>query len=228
MLVSRRTIAAMLAMGLVAGAMAMPADAAKKKRKKKKPKPVATVMYMHGQQSFGEVDGAIWLANGSSPESPMTLDGVEPEGSSAKSQAIGSPAFNSNCTGLPSGFPTFTGAFEGTITGDVKLIANFDGAAAAVARIWADVGAFQACNEEYIEPNAEVEFDAESGEVEIVFEGVNIPATSSLMVEILIPERAAPMPRLQYDAESAATRLEFGCFPPKGAKTCVPEAEAEE
>lgn len=226
--VSRRMIAVVLAMGLLGGAMTMPADAAKKK-KKKKPKPVATVLYMHGEQNFGEIDGALWLAGGSPPESPMTIDGAEPEGSSAKSQAIGSPAFNSECTGLPSGFPTFTGAFEGTITGDIKLIANFDGAAAAVARIWADVGAFQACNDDYIQPNAEVEFEAESGEVEIVFEGVNIPATSSLMVEILRPEvPAAPMPRLQYDAESAATRLEFGCFPPKGAKTCVPEAEAEE
>jgi len=52
MLVSRRTIAAMLAMGLVAGAMAMPADAAKKKRKKKKPKPVATTVFMEGGGLF--------------------------------------------------------------------------------------------------------------------------------------------------------------------------------
>lgn len=227
MLVSKRMIAVALSLGLVAGALAMPAEAAKKK--KKAPKPVETVLYMHGEQNFGEVDGAMWFADGTSPESPMTLDGVAPEGSSAKSQAIGSPVWNSKCTGLPLGFPTFTGKLEGTITGDVKLLANFQGIPqAGVARIWADVGAFQACNDDYIEPNAEIEFEATSGEVEIVFEQVEIPAMASIMVEILIPQRAAPTPRLLYDAESAASRLEFGCIPPKGAKACVVTEEAEE
>ncbi|MGH2757403.1 MAG: hypothetical protein ACRDI3_06410 [Actinomycetota bacterium] len=223
----RRSLVLVLVMTLCMGSFAA-AEAAKKKKKKKPPKPVATTLYMHGQQTLGEIDGAMWLADGSPPESPMTVDGVEPEGSSSKSQAIGSPAFNSQCTGLPVGFPTFTGQLTGTISGDAKLIAYFNGSSGtAEARIWVDVGAFQACNDDYIEPHAMVEFEAASGEVEIPFTGVNIPAQATIMIEFVIPERSAPNPRLQYDSTDTLTRFEFGCFPPAGAKSCVPPPAEE-
>ncbi len=215
----KKTLSIALGVALVLGAMAAaPAQAGKKK----KAKPVAMTYFMHGQAPFGEVDGAQWLADGSSPQSPLTLDATEPEGSNAKSMAIGSPVWNSACTGLPLGFPTFSGELAGTIVGDATLKVSFQGAPqSGVARIWADVGAFQACNDEYIEPAAEVPFDAGSGELEIKFEGLKLAATGSIMIELLVPERAAPTTRLQYDATGAPSSFTFNCIPASGS-SCAP------
>jgi len=222
----RRSLILVLVMSLCLGSFAV-AEAKKKKKKKKGPKTVATTLFMHGQSPYGEMDGVQWFASQSPPESPMTVDAVEPDGST-KSMAIGSPTWNSNCTGLPLGFPTFTGQFSGTITGDAKLIAHFDGSSGtAEARVWVDVGAFQACNDDYIEPHAMAEFEAASGEVEIPLTGLNITGASTIMIEFVIPGRSAPMPRLQYDSGDAPTRFEFSCLPPAGATTCVPEPEGE-
>lgn len=219
----RKILSVTVMLALVFGAFASaPAQAAKKK---KKPKPVETTLFMHGQAPLGEIDGAVWLADGfpePSQESPMTLDAVEPDGGSSKSMAIGSPVFNSQCTGLPSGFPTFTGPLSGTITGDAKMNVSFQGPGAnAVARIWVDIGAFQFCNDEYVEPHAQVEFEAASGEVEIVFEDLDLTASSSIMIEILVVGRAAPTPRLQYDSTGAPSSFTFGCIPASGT-SCVP------
>lgn len=213
----KRFLSVTLMLALVFGAFsAVPAQA----KKKKKPKPVETTLFMHGVAPLGEIDGAVWLAE-QSPESPMTLDAVEPEGGIAKSMAIGSPIWNSECTGLPLGFPTFTGPLSGTISGDAKMNVSFQGPAqAAVARIWVDIGAFQFCNDEYVEPHALVEFEAASGEVEIVFEDLKIPASSSIMIEILATG-PTPNPRLQYDSTGTPSSFTFGCIPASGT-SCVP------
>ena len=53
----KRMLVVGLAAGLVAGALAMPADA-KKTKKPAAAAPVATTMYMHGPSPLGEADGA--------------------------------------------------------------------------------------------------------------------------------------------------------------------------
>jgi hypothetical protein len=222
----RKMLVVGLAAGVVAGALVMPAQA--KKKKPKPPPPVATTMFMHGPSPIGELDGAQWLADGSSPESPMTLDGVAPTGGQSKSQAYFSPALNDQCTGLPAAFPTFTGKLIGTIVGDAKLTLHFMSAPATIkARIWADIGAFTMCNDDYVEPVAEVDVEIPAGQskVEVVFPGLNLPATASIMIEVLAPsgtDWGAQVGRLLYDSTTTDSKIEFGCIPPSGATSCLP------
>ena len=221
----RKLLIVGLAAGVVAGALVMPAHA---KKKKKPPPPVATTMFMHGPSPIGEVDGAQWLADGSAAQSPMTLDGVAPTGGQAKSQAYFSPALNDQCTGLPAAFPTFTGNLTGTIVGDAKLTLHFLRAPATIkARIWVDIGAFTMCNDAYVEPASEVDVEIPGGQskVEVVFPGLNLPATASVMIEVLAlsgPDWGGQVGRLLYDSTTTDSKIEFGCIPPSGAASCIP------
>ncbi|MDQ3957670.1 MAG: hypothetical protein M3273_05035 [Actinomycetota bacterium] len=211
-----------LAAGLVAASLAGPAVA------KKKPKPVPVTMYMHGAQPLGEIDGAQWAADGFGAKSYTTLDTTEPSGAQPKSQFYGNPALNDQCSGLPLGFPTFTGDFAGTIVGDAKLTIHTAGAPGKIiARIWGDVGAFTACNDAYIPPTSEIEVDvpAGQGEVEAVFPGLNLKASTMILIEILTPSgtdaAGRPVGRLLYDSTATPSRIEFSCIPASGT-ACTP------
>lgn len=219
----RRVVVLVLAAVVVGGALsASPAQAGKKKAK-----PVATKLYLHGQAPFGEVDGAQWAADGFAAQSPMTLTAEEPAAGPPKSMNYFNPALNDQCTGLPLGFPTFTGELSGTIVGDAKLTAHFASVPAKVtARLWADIGAFVGCNEGYIEPASEVVVDVPGGhsEVEIVFKGLKLPAQASIMLEILVPsgtDSGGSVGRLLYDSTDMASVLEFKCIPASGT-SCTP------
>lgn len=215
-----------LAVGLVAGAIASPAVAGKKK----KVKPVKTTLYMHGQAPAGEADGLQWLADGAGPQSPMTLDTNEPTDPAPKSMNYFSPLLNDECTGLPLGFPTFTGPLAGTIVGDAKMTLHFASAPATIkARIWADVGAFSACNssagENYIEPASEVDVEVPAGSnaVEVVFPKLKLKSTSFVMIEVLAlsgTDYKGQVGRLLYDSTATPSSITFNCIPVKG-KSCA-------
>lgn len=212
----RKALIVALVSGLIAGALVGPATAGKKK-----PKPVATTMYFHAPSQFGEVDGAQWAADGFA-KPPGFLDATEPAAGPPKSQSLGNPALNTQCAGLPLGFPTFQGDFAGTIVGDATIIANFVSPPGTVtARLWTDTPAFS-CNEGYIAPASEVVVDVPAGqnEVEIVFPDLNLPGQSWILLELL-GEGATYEGRLLYDSSDAMTRLEFNCIPASG-KSCTP------
>lgn len=213
----KKLIVTALVVGLVASVAVTPAMAGKKK---KSGKPVATTLYFHGTKPLGEIDGAEWFtALGGPPLTTLTVD--EPVDAFPKSQALGNPALNTKCTGLPLGFPTFQGNLDGTIVGDAKITATFATPPGKVtARIWADVPNFS-CNDGYIEPASEVVVDLPAGEneVEIVFPGLKLKAGYWILVELLGAGATYPG-RLLYDSPSAATRIEFNCIPTSGP-TCT-------
>jgi hypothetical protein len=215
-------LVATLAFGIAGG------SAAAKKKKKKKAKPVETTLYMHGPSQFGEVDGVEWFAGGGAGMSPLTLDTNEPGAGQPKSMNYFSPPFNDQCTGLPLAFPTFNGDVTGTIVGDATLKLNFLSAPATgvLARIWADVPPFSACNDAYIEPASEVAFDIPAGrnEVEVVFEDLNLKSQSFVLIEVLAMSGAdwrGQTGRLLYDSADAASSFTFNCLPAKGT-SCTP------
>ncbi len=222
----RKLLIVALTAGLVAASLTTPAAAGKKKAK-----PVETTLFMHGQAPFGEVDGAQWFADGLGAQSPMTLDTEEPSGALPKSMNFFSPLLNDECTGLPLGFPTFTGALAGTIVGNAKMTLHFASAPSTIkARLWTDVGAFAGCNssagENYIEPASEVDVVVPPGQssVEVVFPKLKQKAAGSIMIEVLAlsgSDYKGQVGRLLYDAPSAATNIVFDCIPAKGSKTCA-------
>jgi len=220
MLVSRRMIAVVLAMGLLAGAMTMPADAAKKK-KKKKPKPVATTVFMEGGASFGEQDQ---LGDGT------FLQLVAAEGSGEKSMGmpnlVATP--NMNCAGN-SLWPVFVGAISGRVLGDMKVSFPAFGQGGEVeVRVWPDIGA-QSCNDSYVEPAGFVVVDMPTGEglVEATIEGLDFTAESLMMIQ-LTPVVQAPPTYGRAFYGTADSKVEFECLPPKGEKACIAPAEPEE
>lgn len=215
----KRAIAVALALGLLGSSFVVPASA-------KKAKPVKTTLYMHGQTPSGEVDGVQWFADGAGFQSPLTLDTTEPSDPMPKSMNYFNPALNDQCTGLPLGFPTFTGTLAGTIVGDAKMTLHFASAPAAIkARIWTDIAPFSACNENYIEPASEVDVDVPAGQnaVEVTFPKLKLKAANSIMIEILAlsgSDYRGQVGRLLYDSTAAPTSITFNCIPAAGAKTC--------
>jgi hypothetical protein len=223
----KKIITLALVTGLVVGSLAVSADAAKKK-KKKKPKAVKTTMYMHGYSQVGEQDGAEWLANSlqGAAAAVMQMDGTKPGDGTPKSMNVNNPALNTQCAGLPAGFPTWQGNVAGKITGDIKLSGHFASAPGqkVTGRIWADTAIFS-CNDGYVEPAAEVTVDVPAGQgtAEIVFEDMKLKPKMQLMVEI-IGGSATTASRVLYDSTTAETKLEFSCVPAKG-KTCLVAAQ---
>ena len=190
-------------------------------------KPVATTLFAHGVQPLGELDGVEWAAAAFPQKSPLTLDPEEPQGAEAKSMTFASPYINSVCTGSPLAYPSFEGTIAGTIKGDIELTAHFLAAPGKVtARLWVDTTVFN-CNDAYIEPNIEVEFDVPAGQNEVVVKLPNkvLKAKQLILLEILVDDIAqgyqGQFGRVLYDSTDAATRLEFTCIPASGT-SCVP------
>lgn len=211
----RRTIATVLALGLLVAPAGAPAGA----KKKAGAKPVKTELYLHGYSAFGEVDGADWLVNGS-PAMKMTPD--DPTESFPRSMTLNTPGLNTQCTGLPAGFPTWVGNISGTVTGDVTLTAGFAGAGTfATARLWVDIPVFS-CNESYVPANHEVVFELAPGQssVDIVFEDVKLTAQSLIMIELLGSGARGTASRVLYDSGEAPSVLSFKCIPASG-KSCA-------
>ena len=213
----KKALVLALTVGLVAGAMSVPAVA------KKKAKPVATTFFLHGNMPVGDgLETASNLTDGTI----MRMDGNEPTEAYPKSMSYSLPVGNAACTGNPL-FPSWEGRLAGKIVGDVKFMANFASApGTAIARIWTDVP-FSSCTsgtagtEAFVDPLAEVEVEVPPGqnEVEIVFEDINVKVLSNMIVEL---HQSAPTSqgRVLYDSPDFASRVEFRCVPASG-KSCL-------
>lgn len=217
----RKSIAVALSLGLLAGALALPAEAAKKK----KAKPVKTTLYMHGDLPVGDL--AEWI-EGASGGTHNQMDTTEPAAGPPKSHSYTLfPVGNTQCAGNEL-FPSWEGKVTGTIVGEMKLYANTLALPSTViARVWVDVP-FGSCTsstagvDNFVEPIAEVEAEVPAGsnEVEIVFEKLKVPATFNVIIE-LHQTNPANQGRVLYDSADFPTRVEFDCIPPKGEKACA-------
>lgn len=210
----RRLIVIGLVAGLLAGTLGLPAEAAKKK----KPKPVATTLFLDGENTFGEQDQLV-------DDTFLKLVTAEP--SAEKSHGIPNYVVgpNTNCAG--NGLvPVFVGSLTGRVVGDMKVTFNaFASGGSVEIRVWPDVAA-QACNESYVPEagSAEVALPSGEGTVEAVIEGLDFTASSGMMIQVTPVIGGAPsFARAFYG--TADSKVEFECFPAKGAKTCAPEAE---
>lgn len=206
----RRVAVVTLMLILVAGALA-PAEAAKK--------PVKTTLYLHGNYPLGEMDGIDWFANGTPP---MAMDAREPSEEIPKSMVMNVPGLNTQCTGLPLGFPTWLGNMNGTIVGDAVLTLNVvTSPILLTARLWVDTPVFL-CNDGYVQPNSEVTVEVPPGSnvVEVKFPKLRLRAQSLVMIEIL--GLGVPRGRVFYDATGFASALSFRCIPGSGSR-CAPK-----
>lgn len=210
---SKRIITLGLVLGLIAGAMAVPAAA-----KKKKPKPVApvaTTLFMDGVSQFGESDQ---IGDGTY----LKLQAAE--GGGEKSMMIpnytGGP--NTDCAGN-SLMPVFTGPVAGHVVGDMKITfpAMSTPTAKVEIRVWPDVAA-QACDADYIEPAGSVIVDlpAGQGNVEAVIPALDFTSSGILMVQLTAVLGAPSYARAFYG--TADSKVEFSCIPATGAASCLP------
>jgi hypothetical protein len=206
---SKRLIAVGLAAGLMAGMIAMPAEAAKKKKK-----PVPTTMFLDGTSTWGEEDQIA-----SSTYLKLAAAAGDGEKSMAVPNYFGGP--NTECAGN-SLMPVFVGSVSGRVIGDLKI--TFDAmstpASEVEIRVWPDLSA-QACNEAYVPPfgSTTVAMPAGSGTVEATIEGLDFTAAAGMMIQIT-PVLGGPPSygRVFYGTETS--KIEFSCVPKSGT-TCV-------
>lgn len=226
---SKRVIVTGLVLGLLAGALVMPAEAAKKK-KPAAPAPVPTVMYLEGSADTGEEDAGVPVV-----ASGEYLQLTKAPGTGEKSMGIYSYSAgpNNKCAGN-SLFPVFQGAFAGTITGDLKVTFEAMGTPGSKVevRVWPDLGATPEapiCNDAYIEPAGAVEVPLPSsrGPVEAVIPGLNVTAGTNLVIQLTAVAGSATAPtvppfvgRAYYGLDT--TKVEFSCLPASGAASCLP------
>ena len=217
----KKVLATAAVLGLIVGAMSAPAAAAKKK--KKAPQPVPVTMFFHGSETLGEADAVDNLNNGGTL---LPMDTTEPTGSQSKSfpilDLVATP--NESCSGSPL-FPSWSGQFAGTVTGDVKVVFNTIASLGSVdVELFVDVGPLS-CNDTYSDPVAETTVDLPSGTgtVEAVIEGVKFEVGGILVVMINPRNLDAPATgRVLYDSPTDASRIELTCIPASGATTCTP------
>jgi hypothetical protein len=214
----KRFLTVLLVLGLVASALVAPASAGKRKAK-----PIATTFYFHGQSPVGEPDGLDGaLAGAVTGTGYAKMDATEPTGAPPKSMTIvsyvGGP--NTTCGGSYLS-PAWIGDMVGTVVGDVKV--TFDAISTPTGQVdvqlYPDQTAF-ACE---ISPAAEVRVDlpAGPGQVEAVIEDVKVPVLASLMVQITPVTDTPYYSRVLYDSPDYPSKVEFGCIPAAGAKSCA-------
>lgn len=225
----KKLLIAGLAAGLLASSFVSPATAGKKK----KAKPVATTLFLHGTEKFGEMESFSLVADGY-----LKMDTKAPTGADTKSKGITNYGIgpNTRCAGNTL-FPTYVGDLRGKVTGDVKVSLNTlaSPGGAVEVRIWPDVASLacdSATSADYIEPagSVVVPLPPGQGKVEAVIEGVDFSAVSGLMLQVSpatidlpSPVGRRPLPpffgRLLYDSEAAPSSISFSCTPSSG-KTC--------
>lgn len=224
----RKFIVIGLVVGLVAGALALPAAA----KKKKKAKPVATTLYFEGNETIGETESFTLIADGY-----LALTPEEPGDGTPKSKQLTNYVRgpNNQCAGN-SLWPVYVGELSGKVQGEMKVVFHTASTPGEVlVRVWPDVMS-QMCTQEtlgafdYPEPAAEmtVAVPPGPGEVEAVFEDVNFEAVAGLMVQISPVVMDTPagsvfpplVGRVLYGASSTPSRIEFGCIPASG-KSCA-------
>lgn len=215
----KRFLTILLVVGLVASAFVAPATAAKKK----KAKPVATALYFHGHTAIGEADALDGALGGAATGTGYPkMDTTEPTGQPPKSMVVvsyvGGP--NTTCAGSPLA-PAWIGDMTGTLVGDVKV--TFDAISTPSGQVdvqlFPDQTAF-ACDLTSL-AQVRVDLPPGAGQVEAIIEDVKLPVLAALMVQIT-PVTATPyVSRVLYDSPDYPSKIEFGCIPSAGAKTCA-------
>ena len=220
----KKSLVLLLILGLVAGALSVPATAAKKKKK-----PVATTLYLHGNTPIGEVDSVEGLNAGTY----MGMDATEPSNPEPSSIGLVGPIAgqagpNTDCAGNQL-FPIWTGSLAGKVKGDLKVTFDVVASGGTVdLRIWPDVsslmcdGGLDGSANSYVPPAAQQEVTLPNGPgtVEATFEDVKFKAVGSLMFQITVLE-TPPYGRVLYNSADFPARLEFTCIPASG-KSCTP------
>ena len=203
-----------LAVAVVAGVLNAPLAQAK-------PKPVTVTQYLHGTQSFGELQRPFGQGDFA------VMDSTAPTGTSARSSGltnyVGGP--NTECAGN-SLFPVWIGAIDGTPTGDAKvdLFLQTYGSGAFEVRLFANVTE-QLCNADYPGALASETVTLTNGQdkASVVLKNFNRKGKpmGSLMMQLTPVVTAPPyVARVQYDAASVNSRITFSCLPKPGKKTC--------
>ncbi|MFP5352292.1 MAG: hypothetical protein ACLGIB_07005 [Actinomycetota bacterium] len=224
----KRLLIVGLLAGLVASSLLSPAAAGKKK----KAKPVATTLYLHGTERFGEMESFSVVS-----DAYLSMDPTKPTGTDSKSKGITNYGVgpNTRCAGNTL-FPTYVGELSGAVKGDMKVVLNTiatPGAAVEI-RVWPDIASLlcdSATSADYVEPAASVVVPLTPGQgtVEAVLEDVDFAAAASLMLQVSpatmdVAGTQRPLPpfvgRLLYDSEAAPSSISFSCTPSSG-KTCA-------
>ena len=222
----RKVLIAVLSVGLLAGALTVPALG-------KKAKPVTTTLYFHGASAAGEAD-SFPIAN----DINLKMDPQEPEGSEPKSKqivnAVGTP--NGRCAGN-NFFPLWQGEVAGKVVGDVKVtFGAVSSPGSVLIRVWPDVFGLMcdstaAGTTDYPEPARELVADVTgAGVFEAVLKGKPFIATANMMVQISpleqeVAEGETVFPplvaRVLYDSIDYPSNIQFKCIPAAG-KSCTP------
>jgi hypothetical protein len=223
----KRSFTVVLVLGLIAGALAVPAQA-------KKAKPVTTTLYMHGPSQFGEMDSDGLVNSGYLP-----MDTTKPSGSTPKSKQVTNYVVGPNaiCAGNAL-FPTWTGHLTGRVVGTLKVTLYSAGTPSAVdVRIWPDVNSLL-CDQatlgthDYIQPAAHqvVNLAPGEGSTTVTIKNVDFVAAEGLMVQIT-PDAPVTvqdptggdhtfltpsLDRVLYDASGFETSISFSCIPTSG------------
>ena len=214
----KRSLTVLLGLGLLAGTLVSPAQAAKAK-------PVATTMYMHGHMPVGD---GLEFVNGVANSTNMMMDPTAPAAGVPKSQSFSFNRGNEECAGNDL-FPSWSGNLTGKLASDVTMKANFLAAPSKLtARIWIDVP-FGSCTSstagvsDFQPPVAEIEVDVPAGanEVEFVYPGLKGKKILGSMIVELHTTDPAQEGRVLYDSADYQTRIEFTCVPSSGASACA-------
>lgn len=218
----KKAVIIAMVLGLVAGAMSVPAVA------KKKAKPKAVTLYMHGVEQTGEQEipdnlgGTNW----------KDLTTAEPAAGAPKSMFVtnyvGGP--NNNCSGNNL-YPTWGGELAGTVSGDLKVILNTVASPAANLKVDIFPDGAGGCDNSttgstgYIEPIATQTIAVSPGpaETEVLFENVKFKTVASLVVMLTIADQGTSpaQVRVLYDSADYPSRVELLCAPKSGAG-CAP------
>ncbi|MGH2730965.1 MAG: hypothetical protein ACRDJI_10220 [Actinomycetota bacterium] len=202
----KRAIVVALTFGLVAGSLAMPADAAKKPKK--------TTFYLHGNQAAGESElPETWIDG-----IPHVMDAQEPEGAEPKSQFVTNYGVgpNTECSGNGL-YPIWKGNLAGTVVGNVKVTLHTVATPAAKLAIQLYPDASGGCNSalgnDFVPPATEavVEVPPGPGVVEAVLPNRSFQVAGSMTLQIYIADQGTSpaQVRLFYDSASMISSVQF-------------------
>lgn len=221
-------------------AAAAPALAGKKKKKPPAPPaPVATSLFLHSTEQFGEAEIPSHQIDGTW----MKMDATEPPDGDSKSMFVTnySAGPNSNCN-ANSLVPVWVAPFSGHVVGDIKITLNYMGTPAKIElALTPDVTGSQ-CNDAKVDYAASTIVDVPAGEgtLEVTITGVDFVVGANLALQVSnanesgLPDPPPPAPclgcrttpnqvRLLYDSADAASSVQLSCFPNAGATSCVTE-----
>jgi hypothetical protein len=201
----RRTIMALLAIGLVAGSLAAPASAGKAKAKK-------TTLYLHGTETLGEaaltttwLDGMLMKMDGSKP-------GGDPPKSMFVTNYVGGP--NTQCSGNGL-LPVWKGDMAGTVKGTVTVTLHTIATPATQMNVELFPDGSGGCESDLgstgYTPPAEaqvVEVAPGHAETKVVFKNVNFKSEAWLILQLSIANNPHPgQVRVLFDSADFASNV---------------------